>query len=132
MNTSTRVIQQEACCFRCHEKSKSWASIVGIAFSFHTGPVTDFLESVLLCVGFEAEGTAAGQSTGQRRRGKKVGVNQELIPKVLDIEATSERVVRSSKAVADHELIAFLILKQFNKHITSSSSSSLSNFVKLK
>ena len=33
-----------------------------------------------------------------------VRVNQELIPKVLDIEATSERVVSSSKAY--HELIA--------------------------
>ena len=32
-----------------------------------------------------------------------VRVNQELIPKVLDIEATSERVVSSSKAY--HELI---------------------------
>ena len=33
-----------------------------------------------------------------------VRVNQELIPKVLDIEATSERVVSSSKAYY-HELI---------------------------
>ena len=33
-----------------------------------------------------------------------VRVNQELIPKVLDIEATSERVDSSSKAY--HELIA--------------------------
>ena len=35
-----------------------------------------------------------------------VRVNQELNPKVLDIEATSERVVSSSKAY--HELIALL------------------------
>jgi len=32
-----------------------------------------------------------------------VRFNQELIPKVLDIEATSERVVSSSR---DHELVA--------------------------
>ena len=33
-----------------------------------------------------------------------VRFNQKLIPKVLDIEATSERVVSSSKAY--HELVA--------------------------
>ena len=35
-----------------------------------------------------------------------VRVNQELIPKVLDIEATSERVVSSSRAYMYHELVA--------------------------
>ena len=44
-----------------------------------------------------------------------VRFNQELIPKVLDIEATSERVVSSSKAY--HELVIVNMAKFYSNLI---------------